>query len=161
MNPFIVVLQTPLSAPSRIAVALKIVALLMLAGGTAQVSAEGWQDMAPVPARITDNGATVVFSLDGADATHPDIAWRTAPHLHRAAVAPSSGFMDNAFGNRPHSGKLGRIVDALGLQAIYREPLIRNVIERVKGSRLCLTDACGVNLKLSLRKPGLRFEHKF
>jgi hypothetical protein len=129
--------------------------------GAAAAAADGWRQM--LPEKIDVGNSTVLYSLDGADLA--GLADRETPmpwqqyrsHTH----IPVSGFMDKAFKPKKHNGKLGRVVDALGLQSIYNEPLVRNVLGRVKGSRFCLTGGCGINLKLSLRKPGLRFEHKF
>jgi hypothetical protein len=123
--------------------------------------ADGWQQM--IPEGIDVGGSKVLYSLDGTDLAdlgdhEPPMPWQQyRSHNH----IPVSGFMDKAFKPKKHTGKLGRVVDALGLQSIYNEPLVRNVLGRVRGSRFCLTGGCGINLKLSLRKPGLRFEHKF
>ena len=129
--------------------------------GPATAYADGWQQM--IPENIDVGNSKVLYSLDGADLAglgdrETPMPWQ---QYHSHSHIPVSGFMDKAFKPKKHNGKLGRVVDALGLQSIYNEPLVRNVLGRVKGSRFCLTGGCGINLKLSLRKPGLRFEHKF
>jgi len=81
--------------------------------------------------------------------------------LGRAANSPEPGFLNRAFRQQEHTGKLGRVVDALGLGEFYKNPIVRTVLGRIHGNRFCLSDGCGINLKLSLRKPCLRFEHRF
>lgn len=123
--------------------------------------AETWSDLRPAP--LDPAGYSALYSLEGKDlpAARNDESTAFQAPAARKTPLPSLGFLDQAFTPKPHRGKVGRVIDALGLQAIYDEPLVRNLLGRVRGSRLCLSGGCGINLKMSLRKPGLRFEHAF
>lgn len=145
--------------PMRSSRTLKIMIVCFLTLVSLKAYPSDWRELQPLPAQ--SGTRTVLFSLNGTDIP---LGSEDASNAFQAAGStrvPTQGFLDRVFTRQAHSGKLGRVVDALGLQSIYNQPLIRNLLDRVRGSRFCLSGGCGVNLKLSLRKPGLRFEHPF
>ena len=135
-------------------------AAVLLSTYTLMASADDWRALTPSAPTF---GTGIVVNHDGVGARDNTRYRIPQPDalLGGAAKGPAPGFLNRAFRQQEHTGKLGRVVDALGLGAIYNNPIVRTVLGRVHGSRFCLTDGCGINLKLSLRKPGLRFEHRF
>ena len=141
------------SPHSRHPLLLAAITLLLLGHGIT-VAAADWQLMTPPAATIGGNGVTA----------RQQAVYQQAPSVAGFGTrigVPTEGFLNRAFTPRQHSGKLGSVVDALGLGHIYNNPTLRDLLGRFHGSRFCMTDGCGINLKLSLRKPGLRFEHRF
>ena len=137
---------------------------LLLCSHSATATASGWQLLSP-PAAIVSSPSVGSDGNGGNGgntwhASDTEVAL-TTPLSARIISKPAPGFLNQAFTPQQHNGKLGRIVDALGMGAIYNNPMVRNLLGRIRGSRFCVSDGCGINLKLSLRKPGLRFEHRF
>lgn len=74
---------------------------------------------------------------------------------------PENGFLNQAFRRPAATGKVAKVISALGLDAILQQAMVRDLLGRVHGNRFCLTEGCGVNVKMSVSKPGLRLEHRF
>ena len=128
-------------------------------------SADDWLMVTP-PAPEPGTGSTVILSQEGlglsSEGGYSRFSATQPGTRHRADLDKQrKDTLTLAFRKKMNNGKLGRVISALGLESIYNEPMVRNVLGRVQGSRFCLTGGCGINLKMSLRKPGLRFEHHF
>jgi len=155
--------ESPRQQQTRAWAIAAVLATLLLSIGIPPACANGWIMLTPATAT---HGDGMVVSHNGLAAGNSAVYQPTEQERRfgQSAAAPTNGFLENAFslpGSTNKHGKIARVVDALGLQAIYRQPLVRNLLGRVHGSRFCLTKGCGVNLKMSVRKPGLRFEHHF
>ena len=140
--------------------ATTVVTAVFLSTYILTASAENWQVLTPsAPALDTRIFLSPNGSGERSNTNYP--IPQPEALLDEAVNGLPPGFLNRAFRRQRHTGKLGRVVDALGLGTIYHNPLIRTVLGRFHGSRFCLTEGCGINVKLSLRKPGLRLEHRF
>ena len=141
---------------------------LLLSIAMSPACADSWVMLTPAAnagSSITVNSRSALATIDPAtDQLTHQLAAQQITQLAgftQTSRSTANGFLTPAFRRPAPTGKVAKVLSALGLDAILQQALVRDLLGRVHGSRFCLTGGCGLNLKMSISKPGLRLEHHF
>jgi len=151
--------ESPRPQHHRSSAVAAILFALLLSTAMPPACADSWVMLIPTASHSSSTGNSR-SALATVAAASPQL---TMPlqHIRQTTTPPANGFLTQAFRRPAATGKVAKVISALGLDAILQQAMVRDLLGRVHGSRFCLTEGCGVNVKMSVSKPGLRFEHRF